>query len=108
MYRCTETDQVGEVVGEGGDVLGHDEQVPVRPEQRHGGRHQGVVVLRRVRGAPPTQGQLERLLRILITSMSKLENTIGTRLVPGYILVLIAPVVALPPTPSDALAKVHQ
>ena len=54
MYRCTETDQVGEVVGEGGDVLGHDEQVPVRPEQRHGGRHQGVVVLRRVRGAPPT------------------------------------------------------
>ena len=80
-YRCTEeTDQVGEVVGEGGDVLGHDEQVPVSPEQRHGGRHQGVVVLRRVRGAPPTQGQLERLLRILITSMFKLENTIGTHL----------------------------
>ena len=58
MIDCTETDQVWEVVGEGGDILGHDEQVPVSPEQRHGGSHQGVVVLRRVRGAPPVQGQL--------------------------------------------------
>ena len=57
MYSV-ETDQVGKVVGEGGDILGHDEQVPVSPEQRHGGRHQGVVVLRRVRGSPPIQGQL--------------------------------------------------
>ena len=59
MYSV-ETDQVGKVVGEGGDILGHDEQVPVSPEQRHGGSHQGVVVLRRVRGAPPVhvQGQL--------------------------------------------------
>ena len=58
MIDCTETDQVGEVVGEGGHILGHDEQVPVSPEQRHGGRHQGVVVLRRLRGSPPVQGQL--------------------------------------------------
>ena len=36
--------------------------------------------------------------------MSTLEKAVGTHHVPRYILVLIAPVVPLPPPPSDALA----